>query len=232
MPLDLTNEALSQKNIDPTYLTNFSKFLSKALNTFNLKESRRRDFFQETIDAIDRQLNIKRKTITESDSTQTLIVHHFAQTPNTEQPDIAKTDFQLVTTTIHDSKNNVTLLYNRLKYLADRSKLVLFITDDNRPKREILTLTNIDLYLAETIFETFAYNVSNVQLNLLRHELHNANLPAEVNQISFSRPYLENVPILESIMLKEVDSDHLSTEVWMNNSIIVLSNIILNQILS
>ena len=232
MPLNLTNETLSQKNIDSTYLTNFSKFLAKALNTFNLKESRRRDFFQETINVIDRQLNIKRKTTTESDSTQTLIIHHFAQTPNTERPDIAKTDFQLVTTTIHDSKHNVTLLYNRLKYLADRSKLVLFITDDNTPKKEVLTLTNIDLYLAETIFETFAYNISNVQLNLLRHELYNANLPGEINQISFSQPYIENVPILESVMLKEVDSDHLSTEVWMHNSIIVLSNIILNQILS
>lgn len=232
MPLDLTNEALSQKNIDPTYLTNFSKFLAKALNTFNLKESRRRDFFQETIDAIDRQLNIKRKPLNESEMMQTLIVHHFVQPSNTEPPDISKNDLHLITTTIHESKHNVTLLYNRLKYLADRSKLVLFITDDDTAKREILTLANIDLYLAKTIFETFAYNVSNVQLNLLRHELHNANLPGEIDQISFSRPYLENVPILKSIMLKEADSDHLSTEIWMDNSIIVLSNIILNQILS
>ena len=232
MPLDLTTSTLSQKNIDPTYLTNFSKFLAKALNTFNLKESRRRDFFQETIDVINRQLNIKRKPIVESETIQTLIIHHFVQTSNTEPPDISKNDLQLITTTIHESKHNVGLLYNRLKYLADRSKLVLFITDDNTPKKEVLTLTNIDLYLAETIFETFAYNISNVQLNLLRHELYNANLPGEINQISFSQPYIENVPILESVMLKEVDSDHLSTEVWMHNSIIVLSNIILNQILS
>lgn len=232
MPLSLKNETLSQKNIDPTYLKNFSKFLAKALNTFNLKESRRRDFFQETIDIIDRQLTIKRKPIAESETMQTLIIHHFAQASNTEPPDISKNDLQLITTTIHESKHNVGLLYNRLKYLADRSKLVLFITDDNTPKKEVLTLTNIDLYLAETIFETFAYNASNVQLNLLRHELYNANLPAEIDQISFSQPYLENVPILKNIMLKEVDSDHLSTEVWMHNSIIVLSNIILNQILS
>lgn len=232
MPLSLKNETLSQKNIDPTYLKNFSKFLAKALNTFNLKESRRRDFFQETIDIIDRQLTIKRKPIAESETMQTLIVHHFVQTLNTEPPDISKNDLQLITTTIHDSKHNVSLLYNRLKYLADRSKLVLFITDDNSPKREILTLTNIDLYLAKTIFKTFAHKVSDMQLNLIRHELHNANLPAEIDQISFSQPYTENVPILESIMLKEVDSDHLSAEVWMNNSIIVLSNIILNQILS
>lgn len=232
MPLNLTTLTLSQKNIDPTYLTNFSKFLAKAVNTYNLKESRRHEFFQETIDVIDRQLNIKRKPIVESETMQTLIIHHFVQTSNTEPPDISKNDLQLITTTIHESKHNVGLLYNRLKYLADRSKLVLFITDDNTPKKEVLTLTNIDLYLAETIFETFAYNVSDMQLNLIRHELHNANLPAEIDQISFSQPYTKNVPILESIMLKEVDSDHLSTEVWMNNSIIVLSNIILNQILS
>lgn len=232
MPLHLTTNSLSQKNIDPTYLKNFSKFLAKAVNTFSLKESRRHEFFQETIDVIDRQLNIKRKPIVESETMQTLIIHHFVQTSNTEPPDISKNDLQLITTTIHESKHNVGLLYNRLKYLTDRSKLVLFITDDNSPKREILTLTNIDLYLAKTIFKTFAYKVSDMQLNLIRHELYNANLPAEIDQISFSQPYTENVPILESIMLKEVDSDHLSAEVWMNNSIIVLSNIILNQILS
>ncbi len=83
MPLELATSTLSQKNIDPTYLSNFSKFLAKATNTFNLKESRRRDFFQETIDVIDRQLNIKRKPIVESETMQTLIVHHFVQTSNT-----------------------------------------------------------------------------------------------------------------------------------------------------
>jgi len=234
MPLDLTTSTLSQKNIDPTYLSNFSQFLAKAKTTSEMKPSKQRQQFQSTIDVIDRQLNIKRKPISESDQKQTLIIHYFFQSKETTLPDSKTVNLKLITLPITDSKHNVELLYNRLKYLAERFELVLSIRDiDIKPDVTKLTLDPIQLYMSASIFTYLSESIPPTELNQLRNEMFNAKLPQDIYDVSFSKPYINSVPLFEKILddnFDFVDSRH--TYPLITDSAIVATNIILNQILS
>lgn len=235
MPLELTNSTLSQKNIDSTYLTNFSKFLTKAKTISEMKPSKQREQFQSTIDIIDRQLNIKRKPISESDQKQTLIIHYFFQSKEATLHDLlSKHDLKLITLPITDSKHNVELLYNRLKYLAERFELVLSIRDiDIKPDIMKLTLDPIQLYMSTSIFTYLSESIPPTELNQLRNELFNAKLPQDIYDVSSSKPYVNSVPLFEKILddnFDFVDSRHTYTLI--TDSAIVATNIILNQILS
>lgn len=234
MPLELTTSTLSQKNIDPTYLTNFSKFLTKIKTISEMKPSKQRQQFQSTIDVIDRQLNIKRKPVSDSDQKQTLIIHYFFQSKESTLHDLSTLDLKLITLPITDSKHNVELLYNRLKYLAERFELVLSIRDiDIKPDIMKLTLNPLQTYMAASIFAYLSKSSQPTEINQLRNELFNAKLPQDINQVSLSDPYINSVPLFTKILddnLGLVHIHHAYTPI--TNSIIVLSNIILNQILS
>ena len=234
MPLDLTTSTLSQKNIDPKYLSNFSQFLAKAKTISEMKPSKQRQQFQSTIDVIDRQLNIKRKPVSESDQKQTLIIHYFFQSKETTLPDSKTVNLKLITLPITDSKHNVELLYNRLKYLAERFELVLSIRDiDIKPDITKLTLDPLQLYMSTSIFVCLSESIPPTELNQLRYELFNAKLPQDIYDVSFSKPYINSVPLFEKILddnFDFVDSRHTYTLI--TDSAIVATNIILNQILS
>lgn len=234
MPLNLTNETLSQKNIDSTYLTNFSKFLAKAKNISEMKPSKQRQQFQNTIDVIDRQLNIKRKPSSEFDQKQTLFIHYFFQSKETSLPDSKTINLKLITLPVTDSKHNVKLLYNRLKYLAERFELVLSIRDiDVKPDIIKLTLDPLQTYIATSIFTCLSESISPTELNQLRNELFNAKLPQDIYDVSFSKPYVNSVPLFEKILDDNFDFVHSNhTYTLIINSAIVATNIILNQILS
>lgn len=234
MPLNLTTSTLSQKNINPTYLSNFSQFLAKAKTISEMKPSKQRQQFQSTIDVIDRQLNIKRKPVSESDQKQTLIIHYFFQSKETTLPDSKTVNLKLITLPITDSKHNVELLYNRLKYLAERFELVLSIRDiDIKPDVTKLTLDPIQLYMSASIFTYLSESIPPTELNQLRNEMFNAKLPQDIYDVSFSKPYVNSVPLFEKILddnFDFVDSRHTYTLI--TDSAIVATNIILNQILS
>ena len=235
MPLELTTSTPSQKNIDPTYLSNFSKFLAKAKTISEMKPSKQRQQFQSTIDVIDRQLNIKRKPVSESDQKQTLIIHYFFQSKEATLHDLlSKHDLKLITLPITDSKHNVELLYNRLKYLAERFELVLSVRDiDINPDIMKLTLDPIQLSVSTSIFTYLSKSSQPTQINQLRNELFNAKLPQDINQVSLSDPYINSVPLFGKVLDGNLGLVHIHhAYTLITNSIIVLSNIILNQILS
>lgn len=235
MPLELTNSTLSQKNIDPTYLTNFSKFLTKAKTISEMKPSKQRQQFQSTIDVIDRQLNIKRKPVSEFDQKQTLIIHYFFQSKESTLHDLlSMRDLKLITLPITDSKHNVELLYNRLKYLAERFELVLSIRDiDVKPDIMKLTLDPLQTHMVASIFTYLSKASQPTEVNQLRNELFNAKLPQDIYKVSFSKLYVNSVPLFKKILDDNFDlvhSHHAYTAV--TNTTIVTTNIILNQILS
>ena len=198
MPLNIS--PTKQKSISNDSLFQFNQFLSHIIVLTQLKKAKQFKEFRETINVIDRQINIKRQKVGPEDEIQSLMIQYIYPTNNQDYKN-EPLNLKLITLSVPDSKHNVEILYNRLKHLADYAKIVLKIMPgEQTPKTPKMNLTLFTLPVITELLDRLYEKATESSIAPLITELIGLQIPENPSQIDMSANLLKEMPLLQKFL--------------------------------
>ena len=198
MPLTVTT---TPTTINQVYLRQLGKFLQYANTVHQRKASTQINQFAEITASIKRQLNFPHPKSDATKINQSLLIQWILAKPNEEHP-YNKPVLSINSKIITASPNVIAVLFDRLKPLADRSKISLVIS--NQPIKSSFHQFN----MIEPVLALLPNLINNlfdqeIPAQTLLYELYTSNFKSLIdgNQLSAS-DVLAELPLLKQTVFK------------------------------